>query len=59
MIFRSINRLMIGVPLSITKTVVKGTAGAMLHPLDDMVHPVKSMKKRSRKKNCTITVKVK
>ena len=59
MIFRSINRLLTGAPVAITKTVVKGAVGGMVSPLEDMVHPVKSMKKRNRKKYCTITIKVK
>ena len=59
MIFRSINKLLIGAPVSFTKTVMKGAVEGMVSPLEDMVHPVKSMKKRSREKNCTIIVKVK
>ena len=66
MIFRSINKLVFGAPAAITKTVVKGTVGAMLHPVESMVHPVESMvhpvksaKEKYRKNNCTITVKVK
>jgi hypothetical protein len=73
MIFRSINKLVFGAPAAITKTVVKGTVGAMLHPVESMVHPVESMvhpvesmvhpvksaKEKHRKNNCTITVKVK
>jgi hypothetical protein len=59
MIFRSINKLVFGAPAAITKTVVKGTVGAMLHPVESMVHPVKSAKEKHRKNNCTITVKVK
>ncbi len=51
MIFRSINKLLIGAPVSFTKTVMKGAVKGMVSPLEDMVHPVKSMKKRSRKKS--------
>ena len=59
MIFRSINKLVFGAPAAITKTVVKGTVGAMVHPVESKVHPVKSAKEKHRKNNCTITVKVK